>query len=743
MVQLLFVFIRLAVSRASIYVAAFLPLLSVALSSSMVALGAYWQVMRHLLLPFVQVVVRLFVVCFPPLSRCVRSFVLVLAAQPRQIVMMELAAAVLLLAIFVIVRRLRGPLRRASLAARSVLTRLLHCWRSVRRRLRAHSEAATRVLPHVMYAIGAIAVHTVFFDDSSGASRTRRLTLLSSSWLRTVGLVLVAFVWPAIRSVRLLYMVAEQESENGVVNDHGKHSSGIYMRNVFSGRPTPIVVMQMAVTSLLSFSRTFLYIRPLAVLLLSNRFNNNDCVGSKNNQRCPTIKAHKPSRKGKERKQGRSYSIRRLLILFVSTITRDEVDSYSESLGVTKENINRSKDNDSTMVLTPTLIHKPLDINNDNNNTGTKTNNIIGLHRRRTAGQITMDASTTSKPCFLDTPALSFADDGDKGNRKSASSHVQVEQRVLRFWVVMVVAWSARSLLHMVVPSVSLVRTTLSAIDVALFYFVLWAQLHVTAGADLVYVILESALRRKGVLQGRQSPAVTPTSFLAWILSMLGKYGGGGGHRNNTSSTNNDPAGAQQQLSVLLRIARSLGIASSLRPRHVWRFFLDSGLAIGLFMLLALIPRWLAVVLTILTGAAWPCVRSAAALDMDNESKDDGCDSLSISSSSSSSSFSSSSDNGKERNEYGGKDEVVMPRKIWLAYWPLYALLEVVYAVLGRWLRWLPLWPHVKMAAVVWLQADNFAGAFAALDWVMERFDVVLTSVTIESPPKLGKRKWS
>lgn len=389
----------------------------------------------------------------------------------------------------------------------------------------------------------------------------------------------------------------------------------------------------------------------------------------------------------------------------------------------------------STVVLKRSKISQDFDINGDIGSTSTRSSINIGLRCRHKSDEAALNTSTSTKPRILATQALSCVDDGDsETSTEAARFHSQAERRVLRFWVVMIVAWFTRSLLHTVLPSVSFVRTTLAATDVALFYFVFWAKLHVTSGAEPLYSLFERTIRRIGVLRTRQPPVVTSLSCLAWIISMLGKYSG---HRNTATSNNNDPEVSPWYLSVLSSITTPLGITSSIHPRSVWRFLLDSGLAIGLFMGFALMPRWLAALLTILTGVAFPCVRSAAALDMDDESKDNECESLSISSSLSS--ISSSREDEKPRNEHKEKVDAAMRRQGWLAYWPLYAFL--VCALLGRWLRWLPLWPHVKMAAVVWLQADNFAGAFAVFDWVMARIGVLLASTIMQVPSKLCKRK--
>lgn len=194
---------------------------------------------------------------------------------------------------------------------------------------------------------------------------------------------------------------------------------------------------------------------------------------------------------------------------------------------------------------------------------------------------------------------------------------------------------------------------------------------------------------------------------------------------------------AIEQLGILMRVAKSLHITQTIQSRRVWLFLFDSGLAVGLFLVFALTPRPLTFLATLVAGVVWPCMRSVVAIEVDLDGDEDN----------KSSSPPTSFGDGKDGHGHCGRSRWSSSangrRQNWLAYWTVYAVLELAYTVLGEKLSWIPLWLHVKVAAVVWLQADDFAGAFNLLDRTMSRIGFVESSFNrypIASQPKRMER---
>lgn len=95
----------------------------------------------------------------------------------------------------------------------------------------------------------------------------------------------------------------------------------------------------------------------------------------------------------------------------------------------------------------------------------------IGMHRSRVPNKEVMNDQTNCNTGFLATPVHSCFDESCIEKRNEATAYnVQTKRRVLRFWVVLMVAWYSRPLLHTLLPSVLLLNTALAATDVALYF---------------------------------------------------------------------------------------------------------------------------------------------------------------------------------------------------------------------------------------------------------------------------------
>lgn len=298
--------------------------------------------------------------------------------------------------------------------------------------------------------------------------------------------------------------------------------------------------------------------------------------------------------------------------------------------------------------------------------------------------------------------------DSSSSDANQKMRFVSAERQVLRVWVAIAMIWIIRCSIHMLCPSVSLFHRMLSAGDVWLLYVIVWTQLGLTSGANILYAVLLRFMSRKGLVR---LPRRT-------VQSSCGREWGGLGavfssdDMDSSSRHKTKRKEAIQQLGILMRIVKSLQISHNIRSHRVWRFLCDSGLAVGLFLVFGLTPRPLTFLATVVAGIIWPCIRTVSAIEADDVDDDGNVDDES-------SSPSSSLDEGSSANSR---------RRKWLGYWVVYASLELAYTVLGARLSWIPLWLHFKVAAVFWLQADDFAGTSKVLHWTMPRIGFLVSS---------------
>lgn len=227
------------------------------------------------------------------------------------------------------------------------------------------------------------------------------------------------------------------------------------------------------------------------------------------------------------------------------------------------------------------------------------------------------------------------------------------EVGALRFWVVFGLCWAARSVAWYFIPAV--LGGVVERLDVVLLYVLLWAQLGLTRGADLLYGILARVARRR------------------W---RLGKQGA---------------ADRAQTVNVFVRLAIAANLIRAERATDVTSAVAESGFAmIGVVFLIT--PRVATFVGTLLVGLLVPCYLSTAALEA-----------------------------------IGSKSKA---RKNWLSYWAVFAGVEYLFVACAGVFGWLPLWYHVKMVLILWLQLPYYRGSVVVLDAVMRYVGSAVTSVT-------------
>ncbi|CDF38261.1 unnamed protein product [Chondrus crispus] len=75
------------------------------------------------------------------------------------------------------------------------------------------------------------------------------------------------------------------------------------------------------------------------------------------------------------------------------------------------------------------------------------------------------------------------------------------EPAALKFWVTFGLVWTARSIMWYFVPS--MLKGAIESLDITLLYVLIWAQLGITKGAEIVYGLVAGVARRRWRRGGR------------------------------------------------------------------------------------------------------------------------------------------------------------------------------------------------------------------------------------------------
>lgn len=234
------------------------------------------------------------------------------------------------------------------------------------------------------------------------------------------------------------------------------------------------------------------------------------------------------------------------------------------------------------------------------------------------------------------------------------------EAAVLRFWVTFGLAWTTRSLAWYFVPGV--LQGVIENLDVCLLYVLIWAQLGLTRGADMVYGVVAGAARRR--------------------------WGRGGTDRTQTAN-------------VLVRLAVAANVMRAERVTDMTSTIAESGLALtGVCFLIT--PRAATFAGTVLIGLVVPVYLTTSVLEGHGSG---------------------------------------LGRHNWLAYWAVMGWVEGMFAGCAEVFGWVPLWYHVKMVGILWLQLPYYRGSVVVLDAVMRHVGTALSSVRREVvTPRKRKR---
>lgn len=242
----------------------------------------------------------------------------------------------------------------------------------------------------------------------------------------------------------------------------------------------------------------------------------------------------------------------------------------------------------------------------------------------------------------------------------------QVEVYMLRFWVVFGLVWTIRSIAWYFCPLI--LHTWVAALDTALFYFFVWAQLGITRGANAMYAIVSKVARRR------------------WRLDAVKRTG----------------ERRKEQVNMLLKLAVYAKFISEERAAELGNTITESGLALlGIVFLIT--PRLATFFGTLLIGLLVPCYLSTSAL------------------------------------ETGGAEGLT--RHNWLSYWAVFSVMDAGYAVCADMFGWVPLWYHLKMVLILWLQLPYYRGSVVILEYIMGYVGSAMSSLRRQAvTPRKRKR---
>lgn len=725
-------------------------LLTSAFFATAVALHAHWRVIRHILCPLVYVLARIYNFCMPVLVKLMRQSVITVLSQPRHVAVAQILTFIALLGLFLIAHRLRPLLKPFMLSFRNAVKSLSSQYDTLRLQVKENSKAVAAVLPHALYAIGVSAIHFLIMRKDSDTRNELGVRsnsfLLSHRIANIVCLVLAAVICPVIKSVRVLYSMNARQNMKGIDDARAKSQSGgnSFLINTMT-TTWPVGILSKILNSLLSRKPVSIKTSAwkqqkehrgnghLKFGLLSGITTDITCTDDTQ----PQTKLFNALSNGVLSILPSMLSIGKSLLTLVpvrlfknKTITTENADNNDDSDGVEKCTMSELTSHRHVLFR---LWHGHREICTRSSTANHDEN--LGLLRRwtvragvpkdsdiTTAGSSRKEAiqsgneQDAASPSAL-KPLTSPLDENGKSNEVSRASH---ERELLRFWIFMAIMWIIRCSLHVLCPSLSMFRRMLYAGDVWLLYVVVWALLGLTKGADIMCAVLVRLLHRNGLV-------LLP--FHALPSSYSRKWQGFESvsfwdSARSSSTRKMKKNEVFEQLGILMRVAKSLSITQTINVHRVWRFLFDSGLALFLFLVFTLTPRPITYLAAIGAGVIWPCIRSVLAI----EAKDVDGDKDEDKKRSPSTSIGDCDDGHVHCGRLRQSSSAALRRQNWLAYWTVNAVLELAYAVVGARLSWVPLWLHVKVAIVVWLQADDSAGAFYLLDWTMARIGFEVSS---------------
>lgn len=646
-----------AVSRSvSEYFIDLYPLARQSLRVTFLAFGLYVQLIITALQPLLTLTFYLYHILTPPIASLLRNFLIGLTLQPRRVVVFELSfIAIAALSVW-IERRYAFFSRTYSVYVRT-RRRIVLKYRRFQTHVRSKSDLAASALPHLIFALVASVFH---------ASLARFLIPI----VRGPGLVIIACVRPAFRTIYLLYAI-----------DVAPVSYQPSSPTPSTSNATPRAIVAPSPTRALRFTP------------------DPDSVSSENNSLdslLPSEPAHASS-SSVSHNPGASKSNSIRLRKNAKPSTSSETvsnDRRRDSSSLTHQN-EPGNDKDDSDSDTPTNLtasarrvridDTPRCITSRSATATLSSTPLSGFQRIKEL--LAMSATTRLKSeCSTPiTPKTSMSSLAESYGSMDSATRFKEERTLLTFWVAFGLVWAIRSLTWYLCPSV--LESFMTMVDTWMFYLFIWAQVSLTNGARFGYALFTSFLRKRGIISGKVRKNATHTM---------------NGLANETAKE------TVHQLGLVMRLLSSLRIFDAIKSGRIWRALTDSGAVAGIAIMFLAVPRMVTFLATVFLGVALPAVKTAITLE---------------------NSLNDQPDSQSNENEADDFLDLELQRHNWLAYWSVFSLLDAIYASGTEKFGWLPLWYHVKMAIILWLLIPRFRGTVIVLDYLMAHVGLLLSTM--------------
>lgn len=139
-----------------------------------------------------------------------------------------------------------------------------------------------------------------------------------------------------------------------------------------------------------------------------------------------------------------------------------------------------------------------------------------GGRRRKTNGSTPPATSAPQKSKAAKSAVTPVALKSRSAERASREH----EAKLLRFWCVFGVIWAARSAARYFTPA--LFEAVLGRLDTFLFFFLIWLQIRLTRGADVLFPLLATALRQSRYLRANASTGAEHLNIFLRVLVSVG-----------------------------------------------------------------------------------------------------------------------------------------------------------------------------------------------------------------------------
>lgn len=657
--------------NVSAYFTDLYPLARQSLHVTLHALVLYIRLLFRAIQPILALTVYLYHVLTPPIASLLRNFLIALTLQPRHLVVFEMSVIVLIILSIWIERRYGLFHRTYSLYIRGRRRITLH-YRRLQTHVRTKSKVAASALPHVIFAAVAMIFH---------ASLARFLIPL----VRGPGLVMIACVRPAFRTIYLLYAI--DVAPVSYQPSQPPSSSSSPAPSVSDATPRAVVAAP-SPTRALRFT-------PDSENTLSDSADRLDATSLSDVVRASSSSVSLPSAAAKSD----SIRLRKNAKLPLSSESASSDRRRSPSTPAVRGDSAEDKEgSDSDADAAPSLTASARRVRIDDTpsciSSRSPTASILStpLSRfQRVKQLLAMSASRTRLNSEYSTPVsskISKSKPSESFGSMDSAARFKEERTLLTFWVAFGIVWAVRSITWYLCPS--MLESFMTMVDTWMFYLFIWAQVSLTNGARFGYALFTSFLRKRGI-----------------ISTKIRRNGTRAGHGLSSEAAKE----TVHQLGTVMRLLSSLRIFDPIKSGRIWRALTDSGVVAGIAIVFLAVPRMVTFLATIVLGVALPAVKTAITLENSLDEEANGPTS--------------------DDNDDGDSDDsdLELQRHNWLAYWSVFSLLDAIYAAGTEKFGWLPLWYHVKMAIILWLLIPRFRGTVIMLDHLMTHVGLLLSTV--------------